>query len=383
MTTPFPGLPTPAASPAPAPAVEKAGAVPAIVAPSPIVSVAPVVAPRAPRRGFFVLFGPQGGGKSFAALKTFQRALYISSDVNNPQFYKAWLEGEGKNSGRILPLQEMLISDYHTAGVPPDFPHRGTILNQVGLPTRVPMKMCLEYCSLKIAQAVWGRYQARQPQAYNWVIVDEMGEFFERVFAEISPAFLTSNGKVDIRTAYAALAKWAREWSGPLRSIVNAGVGLVFVSHDQDPDLTLGKKGGARLGSRQVSEFFTGVCDGALHRIIEDEAVAAGTSSAALAAFMGTPAPASTAHATNPEIAAFAGAVAGDGVLAAAEAEMDRTALAAVAAAQHVNPKSRRKWRVHVSQNWRSKLRGLSDAFFDQIQDKDLDQIIPMSGFDL
>lgn len=269
-------------------------------------------------KGSFILYGVPGTGKSTAALQTFQDALYIASSPNNAQFYKQWLQcPEGKASGKKLPKREMVLDMFSLTLDGKVYPQRQGVsqLQHLNANIKKVVDDCLDASA------------AGKPAPYNYVILDELGTFWARVFEEIKPTVLNREGKLDGLGAFNVAAKWSRDICNYMRQLLSVNVGLCVITHDQEPEKEKDRKGGPKLISQGVQRELCADFDGVLLALLEDPEV----------------------DINNPG----------------------------------APKRSKRIWRVHGSQHHLSKLRGMPDEMFDTIHEWPLDRIIPAAGYQI
>jgi hypothetical protein len=299
-------------------------------------------------KGFFVLYGPPGGGKSTEAAKVFQKSLHIASAVNNLQFYKMWQPNHAVN-GYQIPYREVVIDEY---GVTDSWSAQrdqyGQMVPQInldanGLPVPVPQKATLEGYLIAVVQKALAERAAGLPPTYHNLIIDEGGTFWERVFREIKPTCTTQRGALDTRAAYGVTGEWSNILIGLIRQVILAGMNICLVAHDQDPDPSSGKKGGPKFVSKAIMNHLCAGADGVILREMESKVLD-----------LGSPTPAN-----------------GNGQAAPA---FDPNAA-------NLQKAPRRIWKVHLEQNWLSKLRGIPDSMYEQVKDMELRDIIRLSGY--
>jgi hypothetical protein len=287
------------------------------------------------RKGFFILFGSPGAGKSFEAAHAFQQSLYIRSSNNILQFYEQWLKSEtGQASGLGVPAVTLTLDDYFVDVVgadqywdtarqlpPLQADAAGNLVKVQQLATlQATLQAVIQECHKNRANGL--------PPSYNGVpirnvIIDEGSKFWMRIFSEIKPTCVAGSGNVDNFAAFNTTADWSEAFLGQLRTLPIVGVNLVFIAHDQDPDPGSGRKGGPKCVSQSIMKTMCADADGVLLRVLERPPLAAG-----------------------------------------------------------VNAKPLRRWRVHAHPDWITKLRGVSDEQFEEMATMSLVDIVRYAGFE-
>lgn len=274
-------------------------------------------------KAMLVLAGPPGGGKSTAALQAAPGSLFVGSAPNNAHYFKQWkLTPEGQAAAVAPPLMELII-DQCSVSV------GGKVQMTIGangLPVPIPQKSTFEMYVGMMQRKAFEAFSKGQPPPWNYVIIDELGTFWNRIFAEIAPTVVTKEGKPNPLGAFGVMGDWSSSICNSLRQLIQANVGIMMVCHDQEPDKANEKKGGPKLPSQAIMRQLCADADGVLFRSLVDPKV----------------------DIDNP------GKV----------------------------QQSRRIWRAHASEHWVSKLRGLPDSMFAEIEDWPLKRIIEAAGFD-
>jgi hypothetical protein len=295
------------------------------------------------KKGYFVLFGPPGGGKSFAGAKAFQNGLALLSAPNNLHFYEQWLAlPEGQASGKRPPRRTIVLDKYAMidSWVPPgqigSWDRPAINIGQDGLPIPIPQKTWLENLLLQAIRRGLYEKAAGLPLTYQNILLDEAGTLWTRVFEEISATSYNKEGKRDTLAAYNIGETWSRSLVDLLRAAPLAGMNVSLVAHDKDPEPEKDKQGGPKFFSQAVMKQICADADGVFHRYVEDEEVAIDLSDPA------------------------------------------KMALALMEAKKRP---PRRRWRVYISKDWQSKFRGIPDSMMASIRDMELEDIIPLGGF--
>jgi hypothetical protein len=202
-------------------------------------------------KGFFVLFGVPGSGKSTEAAQTFQDALYISSGANVLQFYKQL----AKETGVALPKKEIIVDDYSIDGKV-DYDKEGT-------PMKISTKQSIEGLIRGAVKII------SSERKYRNVIIDEAGTFWTRILAEITPTITGKSGSVDTRKAFGVMNDWSRECLKFLSHVITIGAAnVVLIAHAQEPDEE--RKGGPKFPSQGIMNQICADADGVLLRVVED-----------------------------------------------------------------------------------------------------------------
>lgn len=287
------------------------------------------------KKGYFVLFGTPGGGKSYEAAETFQNSFSFLSAPNNQLFYEQTLPRPGKGPARrTVVLDRYALYDSAVPGPPK------IVLGTDGLPTVLPQKTLFDNIIGQVTRRIITEGAQGLPLTYSNVIIDEAGAFWFRVFREMAATSVNSSGKLDMLKAYTALETWSTEVIDLLRQVTQFGANVCIIAHDRDPDIGADKLGGPKFPSQAVMKQLCADADGVLLRQMEDQKT----------------------------VLDLSGSV-------------DPTVLAAQMAATAKPQVAQRYWRAHASQHWMSKLRGLPDSAFEEIRGLPLERIITMAGF--
>jgi hypothetical protein len=343
------------------------------------------------KKGIFLLIGRPGSGKSFEAARTFQRSFSLLSSVNNQHFYDMWLASDaGKASGKTPPVQTVLQEVYQVFD-PVSMPTPFMSFAADGLPQPQPQKQWFEHWVMQLFGLFSRERAAGQPLTFQNIIIDELGTFMFRIKTEMEGMSFTKDGKINPLGAWNMLSDWTRQMIAVFRHINSCGANVVLIAHDRDPDPAKDKQGGAHMPSADVQKLLSADVDGTLIREIIDE-------KPKLVLNLGlAPPPPPTAPPvplsafampqakppTGPGFAAFtrppsgppSGSTLDESIAAAAG-----PGISDIMSAAKGKP-AKRCWRIMVSQHWQSKLRGVHDSMFDQLYDRDLDEILPLAGF--
>lgn len=128
----------------------------------------------------------------------------------------------------------------------------------------------LEKTILSVVTVSLQAKQKGEAPPYDNIIIDEWGEFLDRVYSEILtlPECRTKKDELDGRKAFGLLNEWTSKIVNWLKQLIQCNVGVCLVCHDREPEQ--GKKGGAKAPSAGISSKMTGMSDGAIQRIIKD-----------------------------------------------------------------------------------------------------------------
>ena len=308
-----------------------------------MIDATPKPAIRKARKGFFILFGRPGTGKSFRAGKCFSRkTCAILSAPNNQHFYESWLDTpEGLASGKTRAKRTIVLDRYVLTDTDRDKPY--VVPDAAGDPTALPQKMLLERILEGVVKRQVREFTAGQPLTYENYIIDEGGTFWMRCFEEIIPNVRTNDGRLDTMRAHSVGAAWSVWISDLFRQVTNAGANVCMIAHDREPEPEKGKKGGARFFNQAVMKQLTADADGALLVEMVDQGK---------------------------------GGIEFDPNMTAAQT---MAAMATANAAK--NRPAERLLRLHASEDWEAKLRGLHDSMFDQIRRMELEDVLPLAGW--
>lgn len=214
------------------------------------------------RKGFFVLFGPPGAGKSTEAASTFQDSVYFTSSPNILQFYENDFLKTTAGAGLRMPKRIMCIDQFSIDG-------KVELLGN-GMPKPVSQKGTLEaYLQNVIVKALQAK-GANQAPPWKNLIIDEAGTFWDRVHHEIEPTVLSRNGAVDTRGAFGVMGKWSRMVTDNLRQLLVCDMNVILVAHSQDPDPSSEKQGGPKFPSANIMKQICADADAVLYRGFED-----------------------------------------------------------------------------------------------------------------
>ena len=215
------------------------------------------------QKGFFVLFGPPGVGKSTEAAATFPESIYLQSSPNLLKFYEN--EFSKTHPELKMPKRVAVIDKFSLDG-------KVEVLGN-GMPRPVPQKATLDGFIDQIVNRSLVAHGHGEPPPWRNVVIDEVGTFWSRVHEEIEPTVTTRSGAIDTRGAYGVLARWSRNRIDYLRQLLVCGMNVVFVGHDQEPDPSQDRKGGPKLPSQQIMREICADADGVLLRGYEDREI--------------------------------------------------------------------------------------------------------------
>lgn len=236
-------------------------------------------------------------GKSTEVFKTFQNSLAILSSENNAHYYKKLLTTKlkdvsfpGATTPRYRPPKRIKLIDVSMTGATKDpytwlkpgdaKPKKGKIVADangnksivpdengdrvIPVPQRFELMSTISTVVTKSQMAI----DKGEPPPYDNVIIDELGEFLDRVHSEILPECVTQNNKQDTRSAFLATGEWVATMVNQLKQLIPCGVGVCLVMHDRDPEGK--KKGGPKAPSATISRKLVGQVDGAIQRVMID-----------------------------------------------------------------------------------------------------------------
>lgn len=248
------------------------------------------------------LIGAPKLGKSTSAFKAFQNSLAIMSSENNAHFYKRWLTTEAAKvrlpNGELKykPPKRVKLVDMKMVGTTKE---EYTWLKQGDAkPTRakyvkdeatnlftlapdpqgdqvmpIDQKLTLESTLRAVASKSLIAIDKGEQPPYDNIIIDELGEFMDRVHKEITPTVRTKKDEIDTRGAFGVTDGWLVDFVNDLKQLIVCGVGVCLVLHDREPDN--GKQGGAKLPSAGMGRKLTAMIDGALRLYMKDPPVGA------------------------------------------------------------------------------------------------------------
>lgn len=279
-------------------------------------------------KGFFVLAGPVGSGKSTEAQYAFGRgAITISSDPNVLRYPRQrFVNGKSK----VFSDREMLVTPYGVDVVN----QSGEVLSSTremdgDHPKQFDYIESFEAAAYKVLNKIAAEAMAKKPLTYRNLIIDEAGTMLTWAFASIRDggAGKTKANNVDMRRVYTLTHDWMVRVLVDLMQIRQYGANLVWITHEQEPEDK--KRGGAAFLSQQIAKTVSKMADGILLRRLER--VKSKTD--------------------------------GDGLL-------EKTQVI-------------RTWSVFADPDWDTKLRGLDEEDFEVIRTLPLAEIIPRAGFEV
>lgn len=286
--------------------------------------------------GFHVLFGRSGGGKSTAAAQTWDDSLYFATGPTLLQFYKQWLL-KPENKDFKLPKVEIVHDQYSGEWRARDGKIMRSLPPQLDAKTRrplyLPQKSEFESSLYMLIDRASTEKQKGNPPPYNAFIIDEAGELWTRVLRELKAA---SPG--DTRKAFGDLNDWTDNMIGMFRLLVSQGVSVVLVGHEQEPEGN-DKLGGPKFPSRNLGPKICAAADSVIFRYVEDVAATV-----------------------------KANALLDDAPAAETEDPLSKMPM-------------KRLWRVHASQHWLCKIRGIPDEDFELIATMTLAEIMTRAGY--
>lgn len=260
-----------------APEVEAAAAETAVVPPKSsgieLVDAAPALAAGQGTglKGFWVVFGVPGTGKSTAVLETFQDSIMLASATNAAHYYKTVVMPKDPARYR-MPRKLITIEPYAIDG------KARFVLDAKGKPTGAlqtySAKDMLEYYVDRVMSDGFSAWSRGEPTKYKNLIIDEAGTFWSRVFKESfwkhPDTFAEKTGKHDPRRAYGMVGDWSSTFVDKLRPLTMIGMNVVLVCHDQEPDRAEDKKGGPKFPSQPIMKQIAADADCTVLRALED-----------------------------------------------------------------------------------------------------------------
>lgn len=254
---------------------------------------------------FVIICGAPKLGKSTEVFKTFQDSLAILSSVNNPFYFKKLLTTRYKNPivRTVAGIERTFIYkaprrikliDTHSTNIPKESePYSwdikpkstkgkwvqsdtGNVLVQdpegtVLMPVRQVDE--LEKTIISVVAQSLDAVQKGGPPPYDNIIIDEWGEFMDRVYSEILPTCLTKKGEINPLEAYSVTGEWMAKVINWLKQLIACNVGVAVVCHDRDPGTTQKgemRPGGPKAPSAGMAYRMVGMSDGAIQRYMKD-----------------------------------------------------------------------------------------------------------------
>jgi hypothetical protein len=214
-----------------------------------------------PKRGFIILAGEPGLGKSTEAQIAFQKNCTITTGEDVLHFYehKILPRSDGK---LIKPLKRILFDEYGING--------DVKLDAKGQPIFIQVAKTFESILDNLFKKGQERKLAGLPPPVDFLVVDEGGELWDMVFSELVRTSLTNDGRPDTRKAYGRLGQWSAMIGDKFKRFKTVGIGTVLICHTADPEPESGKKGGPKFPSATVSKKLSAKADGVLMRRVVD-----------------------------------------------------------------------------------------------------------------
>jgi len=220
-----------------------------------------------------MVIGGVGSGKSTSVYRAFPDSFTIITSPNNQHFYKKRLSGKWKDSG-LRPPKKTLLIDTHMMGysdeycflqigqAKPKVNDKGEI---VPVSTVTQVETYFKAIKTKSELAV----MRGETPPYRSVIVDELGELLDRVYAELTPGNTNPHtNKHDTRATFMDTTQWATQFSKWCRELTTCGVGVVCVTHDREPEG--GRRGGLKAPSAPMAVKIGALADNIIQRKLVD-----------------------------------------------------------------------------------------------------------------
>lgn len=278
-------------------------------------------------KGFFVLAGPVGAGKSTEAQNAFGKdAITISTDPNvlrypRQRFVRKKTDVFTKRELLVTPFGlDVINQEGQVLSTTREFDKDGNALIK-------DYRAQFEEAAFNVLRKCAHEFAEKKPLTYKNVIVDEAAQALTWAFAAFKDGGegKTKANNVDMRRVYTLTHDWMVAILTQLMQVRVYGANLVFITHEQEPEEK--KRGGAAFLSQQVAKTINKMCDGILLRRIVREKI-----------------------------------VGEDGV--------------------SVTEKVARVWQVFADPDWDVKLRGLDEEEFEACKHKPLREIVQMAGFE-
>lgn len=281
---------------------------------------------------FIVVAGHPGAGKTYEVLKSFRNSLYVATQQGNPHFYMTqWAKGRLKDTppGRspfTLPKAMRLIEAHGTGKW--DFAKSEWIMtappiDEKGNSGVVLQRTAIETTLFSVLQQTKRAVAEGKKPPFASVVVDEVGEIWQRVHDEKLPDF-----GVDTRSAFLDTTLWHQRTMMPmLRALPAYGVGVALIAHETEADAK--RRGGAKMPSKGIATHLAAQCDGLVRRKFHN------------------------VHIENPD------------------PNSRRTR------------RVRRWWDTIIDEDSDCKLRGVADEEAWEVEDMELDELLEYAGFDM
>lgn len=141
--------------------------------------------------------------------------------------------------------------------------------DDAGEPIRIDVAATLEKLingALKIGA---NAREENKPPPFDYLVLDEAGELWDWVFADLAESTVSAGGKRDTRGAYGELGNWSVKIGEKLKRLKAFDIGVCLVTHTREAEIKEGKKERPQFPSQTVSGKLVAKADGLILRKIE------------------------------------------------------------------------------------------------------------------
>ena len=210
------------------------------------------------KRGFFLVAGDPGLGKSTSVQLAFPKNWTIATGTDVLHYYQTRHVPEGSPE----PVKTTLIDEYGLDG--------DVQFDAQGNPIKIDVAKTFENLinqGLKVGAAARSK---GVPPPFDYIVIDEGGELWDWVFAYLKEHTLSSSGAKDTRRAYGELGDWSVQIGEKLKRLKAFDIGVCVVTHSREASPSDGAKERPQFPSQTVSGKLTAKADGLLLRKVED-----------------------------------------------------------------------------------------------------------------
>jgi hypothetical protein len=257
---------------------------------------------------FIIVCGVPKLGKTTEVFKTFQDSLAIMSSANNAHYYRKLLRTQLKEpvtrtvrgapkTFTYKPPKRIKLVQPTSTNTPKDSPEYSwealesattkfaswqegddkvkRLIPDPNGNVEIPVSQVqtLEQTVLSVVAQSKKAKAKGEPLPYENIIIDEWGEFLDRIYAEILPTCVTKKGEINPLEAYKLTDEWMAKFINWLKELIPQGVGVCVVCHDREPGRSQKgelRPGGPKAPSAGMAYKMVGMSDGAIQRYMKD-----------------------------------------------------------------------------------------------------------------